>query len=113
MSPADAASLNRCCTQQVTVSSRPPSPTRHELTRHSPNSENTPPPRPVSVHRFLITVGRVCGRREKENRAGTSADVPPPSQEAGRHTSRGKAFNLSMAAVRILGSIVSLRTMKR
>lgn len=26
---------------------------------HKPNSENTPPPLPVSVHRFFTAVGRV------------------------------------------------------
>ena len=31
-----------------------------ERTLHNPNSDNTPPPLPVSVHLFLIAVGLVC-----------------------------------------------------
>lgn len=31
-------------------------------TLHRPNSDKTPPPRPVSVHLFLIALGLVCDR---------------------------------------------------
>lgn len=64
MFPAVAAILNRC--------------------RQRPNSENTPPPRPVSVHLFFTAVGRVA---------------------------RGNAFSLSIACPRTLESIVSFLTM--
>lgn len=84
------------------------------LTRHNPNSEKTPPPRPVSVHLFFTAVGRVCARgmrgelvsvRVLQRLAEKRGEIVP--------TARGKALSLSIAADRTLGSTVSFRTMKR
>ena len=60
ISPAVAANLKRCYVH--TNPSAPSTQARRERqhTRHSPNSENTPPPLPVSVHRFFTAVGLVC-----------------------------------------------------
>lgn len=126
MLPAVAAILNRCCWRCTLVSSCPSPPSLDPAqsqatldsccrrTRHNPNSEKTPPPRPVSVHLFFTAVGRVCTRgmrgelvsvRVLQRLAEKREEIIP--------TARGKALSLSIAADRTLASTVSFRTMKR
>ena len=55
-SPASAFIRNWYCPK---LSLRNDKASKNKRTRHSPNSQITPRPRPLTVHRFLTVVGRV------------------------------------------------------
>lgn len=104
MSPAVAASLNRCCKarrrrcgrgrrrsafpflQRFQLHLQAQQISKGKLTLQRPNSEKTPAARPVSVHRFLTTPGRVCASEPRRSVRVSPLSLPKPPDE-GTHSS--------------------------